>query len=78
MYWAAPGGGVEPGATVEAALRRELVEELAVEIELLGPAFTRDDEVFLRCRLTRRLRVAPQRSFTIRRRAATTSGPFRS
>ncbi len=42
--WGFPGGGIEPGEKMEAALRREMREELGVEIEDIRPALFKDCE----------------------------------
>ncbi|MEP6470631.1 MAG: nucleoside triphosphatase NudI [Acidobacteriota bacterium] len=41
--WALPGGGVEPGERIEAALRREVREELGIDLEAATPLLFKDD-----------------------------------
>lgn len=38
-YWVAPGGGVEPGESLQEALHRELHEELGAQVDILSHAF---------------------------------------
>lgn len=40
--WALPGGGVEPGERIEAALRREVREELGIEIHSISTLLFKD------------------------------------
>ena len=43
-FWATPGGTVEPGETDFDAAKRELREELAVELPLSGPIHSSTDQ----------------------------------
>lgn len=59
-YWVFPGGGVEEGETLEEALKREIKEELGVEVAVGEMIFMYhfktdhqdDDEYFYICQIT--------------------------
>ena len=42
--WAIPGGGIEPGERMQEALRREVREEVGLEIHAIRPLFFKDGE----------------------------------
>ncbi len=42
--WAIPGGGIEPGERMLDALRREVREEVGLEIQAIQPRFFKDGE----------------------------------
>lgn len=42
--WGLPGGGIEEGERMESALRRELREELGIEVSDIKPLFFKDGQ----------------------------------
>jgi 8-oxo-dGTP pyrophosphatase MutT (NUDIX family) len=45
-FWITPGGGLEPGESIEAGLRREMKEELGLERFDIGPLVWRRQHTF--------------------------------
>jgi len=48
IFWAAPGGEIEPGESPSEAAHREIVEELGLDLVLEGPIWTDQNSFFYR------------------------------
>jgi 8-oxo-dGTP pyrophosphatase MutT (NUDIX family) len=44
VFWLTPGGEIEPGESPINAARRELREELGLEVEVVGPVYTQANQ----------------------------------